>query len=289
MPFLHRLLLAGLCLTGSGVATGQEILTWMDVDHAPLTIVSGPQAGKGFLQLARRDIERLLPEFQHAVVYSNAARIEKDMQDGKNVCTVVMLRTPRREQFMAYSRSFLRTLPNGIITLQSLIPRFAAYREASGLVSLRRVASESLLRLGRAHGRSFGTALDQALEPLLARHDDYVIERSAGDNEGLNEMLQLGRIDYFLSASADEEYLARTQHNHSPTVYLPLQENHDLLDTTFACPRTPWGIKLVERINRQFESKALLQKFQRYYESWLDPDSLKLYRNWLKQAALPGQ
>ena len=148
-----------------------------------------------------------------------------------------------------------------------------------------RVAATSPLRLGHPRGRSFGAALDRALEPLYSSHD----ERSTGDIESLSQMLQMGRIDYFRSSSPEEEYLARTQPKHQTTIHLPLEESHDLLSHEVACARTAWGAKIVERVNHQFELKELRQKFQGYYEGWLGPEELKLYRVWLSQTAQPGQ
>lgn len=292
-----RVLLPVICLLGASHMQAAEPaalpdLLWPGVDFKPFIILTGPQAGEGYLDKAQLLFQQLLPGYRHLRVYGNSSRQEQEMQaglrEGRRVCSVALFRTPKREEFAVFSRPYLRVLPNGIITLQRLLPRFAPYRDQAGSLQLAQILAQSELRLGIARSRVYGGAVDQLLAPLAAEPHPAIVWRAAADiGEGLYGMLQRGRIDFTLGFAVEEQYLRMQQVGQEPTVFLPLAESAGLLEARFSCARTPWGERTVAQINQQLENPQLGEQLQQIYEAWLSPESLQLYRAKLAASQQP--
>ena len=53
-----------------------------------------------------------------------------------------------------------------------------------------------------------------------------------------------------------------------------------------ACSKTPWGKKLIEKINRILLEQRPTAQYRAAYERWLDKSSLKNYRDLYKNVFL---
>jgi uncharacterized protein (TIGR02285 family) len=295
-----RLLLCVMLLLGLPPARATEPavqpeVLWLGVDFKPLIIKDGPQAGEGFLDKTLLLFQQLLPGYRHLSTLSNTSRREQEMlaalREGRRVCSVALLRTPKREAFAVFSRPYLSFLPNGIITLQRLAPSFAPYRDGAGDLQLARILADSQLRLGVSRDRIYGGAVDALLAPLATSESNpAVVWRAAADiGEGLYGMLQRGRIDFTLGYSVEEQYLERQVPGQEPTVFLPLAENASVLEASLSCARTPWGEQAVAHVDSLLADPALRDQFQAFYEEWLNPESLQLYRAKLATHKADGQ
>lgn len=143
-----------------------------------------------------------------------------------------------------------------------------------------RILADGQLRLGVTRGRIYGGAVDKLLAPLdTSEANPAVVWRAAADiGEGLYGMLQRERIDFTLGYAVEEQYLARQVPGQEPTVFLPLAENTAVLEVSFSCARTPWGKQTVTQLDSRLADPALRAQFQAFYEDWLTPESLQLYR-----------
>lgn len=285
-----RLLLSAVLLCGQPLPlfaepAAEPDVFWLVSDFKPFMILHGPQTGEGYLDRSQSLFQQLLPGYQHRAVQGNASRREQIMQTGlhgkRQVCSATLFLTPKREGFAVFSRPYLRVLPSGIITLQRLLPRFAAYRDGAGDLQLARIIADRTLRMGVTRSRAYGGVVDKLLEPLAATESDpSVVWRAGEDNsEGLYGMLQRGRIDFTLGFAVEELYLHKRKPDQEPTVFLPVAENTELLDARFSCARTPWGANTVAQVDALLADPALRARFQAFYEAWLGPESLQLYRS----------
>lgn len=284
-----RLLLCAVLLCGQSLPVFAEPpaeaeVFWLVSDFKPFMILHGPQTGEGYLDRSQLLLQHLLPGYQHRAVQGNASRREQIMQVGlhgkRQVCSATLFLTPKREGFAVFSRPYLRVLPSGIITLKRLVPRFAAYRNAAGDLQLARIIAERTLRMGVTRSRAYGGKVDTLLEPLAAVESSAnLVWRAGEDNsEGLYGMLQRGRIDFTLGFAVEELYLHKRKPDQEATVFLPVAENTELLSARFSCARTPWGASTVAQVDALLADPALRARFQQFYEDWLGPESLQLYR-----------
>lgn len=285
---VRLLLLVALLLGQAPLLAGEPVaeqdLLWLASDFKPFMILDGPQAGEGYLDKAQKVFQQLLPGYRHRSVQGNASRREQIMQAGlrgnRQICSVTLFRTPRREGFALFSRPYLYVLPSGLITLSDLAARFAPYRDAKGDLQLTQILASRQFRLGVTPKRIYGGVIDKLLEPFAAPGvEPTVIWRAGEDNsEGLYSMLQHGRIDYTPGFAVEEQYLYRQRAGQAATVFLPLAGNTELLEARFSCARTPWGGRIVAQVDGLLADPALRAQFQQFYEQWLSPQSLQLYR-----------
>lgn len=292
---LSAVLLCGQVLPLNAEPAAEPDVFWLVSDFKPFMILHGPQTGEGYLDRSQLLLQQLLPAYQHRSVQGNASRREQIMQAGlhgkRQVCSATLFQTPKREGFAVFSRPYLRVLPSGIITLQRLVPRFAPYRDETGDLQLTRIIADRTLRMGVTRSRVYGGAIDKQLEPLAATESaGNVVWRAGEDNsEGLYGMLQRGRIDFTLGFAVEALYLHKRQAAQQPTVFLPVAENTGLLEVRFSCARTPWGERTVAQVDALLADPGLRTRFQTFYEDWLGPESLQLYRAKLATHKADGQ
>lgn len=271
-------------LSGRGVAEVNNEITWLAIDFAPIFIKEGPEAGRGYADLATAYVAPLLfPGYKQTTLYGLPYRLDAEMQKGGQTCSMAMLQTPRRMPFTVFSQPYERILPNGIITLKSNVPRFQNMRSPGGMVSLSKVLANRMLRGAVSQGRVYGPGIDAVLGPVVKapRQENVLAVAGSKLGENLYEMLQKGRVDYVLGYAVEEQYFYKFQPLAQESVYLPVEEASTLIEPMFSCPRTPWGEQKVREMNKLLESKKVRKDLQAIYEKWLSPDQRKLYREWL--------
>lgn len=256
--------------------------TWLVVDLPPFSIVKGPQAHSGYVDQVITLLQPQFAGYRHTIVYGNSSRIEQEMRRGRNTCTVSMLRTPEREQYMVFSKPFLRIMPNGIITLRSQIARITNGHDNAAPLALTDLMADKRLTLGLAQGRVYGARLDREIEAAIQQGSGHIqILSGSNVNEGLYRLLQRKAIDYMIGYPEEEQYLSQHYTNPQPTAYLAISENVSLIDHYFGCAKTPWGRQRVEQMDRLLESIELHQRLQDLYLTHLGQEAGKLYRSWL--------
>jgi uncharacterized protein (TIGR02285 family) len=282
--FLFIVLLLALCSGTSKAGDEGKEMEWLASDLSPLAIKDGPQAGRGYFD---RIMALLLPAFagyKHSVTYANSFRRERQMHTGDHICTVSMLYSQEREQYMVFSKPYGTILPNGIILLKAKQTRFKPYLQSSGTIQLSSLIGDTSLKVGLSQGRYYGGPLDRLLHtkdesnPLT----NVSVLNGNDSNVELYKLLQRGVIDYVVGYPIEKHYFAQRQSNAAAMVYLPIAEEPALIGRHFACRRTPWGMQRVEEVNRVLESKTLRQQLQESYEDQLDPEDIKLYRSRLE-------
>lgn len=273
---------------GRAWAAEPKEMTWLTIDFAPVSIKDGPEAGTGYTDLSTTYLAPLLfPGYKQKTLYGPPLRLDAEMQKGENSCSLIMLQTPRRMPFMIFSQPYERILPNGIITLKSNLSRLEGMRSPGGAVSLARLVANRTLRGGVAQGRVYGPGIDAVLGPVVKPPAPNIMSVAGTKlGEGLYEMLQRDRVDYFIGYAVEEHYFFHHRPLARESAYMPVEEANALVAPSFSCARTAWGEQKVQEMNRLLESKNVRQKLQEIYEKHLSPDQLKLYREWLTRKLL---
>ncbi|WP_459874027.1 hypothetical protein, partial [Endothiovibrio diazotrophicus] len=95
---LPRVLLL-LLFTGPGAAaSGAERIDWLRFDYPPMYIVSGPQAGAGYMDNILQLLIDHLPEYEHAVRVANLSRILSELRQGNDVCIASLFVNEERQR-----------------------------------------------------------------------------------------------------------------------------------------------------------------------------------------------
>lgn len=264
-------LVTALAIAAPAPAAAEDML-WLDIEFPPFYIHQGPYEGNG---IGDRIIDLLienLPDLEHQRRTASPARIAKELADGNPACSVAFIRTPEREATMVFSTADLFLPPNGITVRRADLERFGGGQP----VSFAKLLADPTLRLGAAEGRSYGAPIDRLLDPARGPH----VYRRLGEDiyRSLVQMLVRGRLDYVLGYPYEARYVAEELGIADQIVSVPLVENEGYTLAHVVCPRTPWGHKMIARIDRILARERTTDRYRDFVERWLDPAYLPDYR-----------
>ncbi len=261
-----------------------DTLTWMEADAPPFFIQSGPEKGQGYEDIVTAIIQENLPEYTHHRITATISRHYRDFKNGEKVCNVGLYRTPERERFLYFSIPSFFTLPTVIIIRKE---RFADFGN-SKTVRLEEVLQNTDLLIGRALNRSYGRYVDEILDRHRGAKNIFVYE---GEQLSLNffKMLELDRLDGVIGLPEEAMYLAEKLGIRDQVMTLTIEENQRGMDSWLSyvgCSRTPWGRKVIDRINEVLLRERPTERYRAAYERWLDPSSLENYRKLYREVFL---
>jgi len=176
------------------LSKASETIVWYSLNFSPAFIVEGPYQNQGYLDLVQKEIVKALPTYHHVYKQGNFARIIKEMQTDDNVCSVSLLKTPEREQFIEYSIAHSLILANNLTVKKTSVEKLIPYLTSNNTVDLDSLLGSRTFVLGLAKGRKYGAEL----EAILNKHRDsgFIYQRASGDQtKGLIRMLLSDRRD----------------------------------------------------------------------------------------------
>lgn len=221
-------------------------VTWLTTHWPPFMVldeesrgISGGQYGRQLLML-----QESLPEYVHGNLEMTWSRFWYVVKKGERVCNCMAFKTPERELYTAYSIPISIVLPNRVVMRHETIIRLGSPPSISlvGLMQDRRLKGVLI------KSRSYSPGIDDMLETYEKESN---IIREVLDEQTAIKMLALNRMDYILeypfAVTRTLEHLPEFQ---GKLGFLPIKEIAPFYFVYVACPKTPWGERLVGRINR---------------------------------------
>ncbi|GAA5165486.1 TIGR02285 family protein [Viridibacterium curvum] len=232
-------------------AAEDGIATWCRFDLPPLFIASGPDEGKGTVDLTASFIMRYLPQYEHRTQASNIRRFEAQMRSGDQAVCAGMQKNTDRQAFMLFSEPLHAIGPPQIVAPRRHLAALSTFRGVDGSIQLPNLLTDHTLRLGLSSGRSYGRDIDN----MLAQHKGQpnIVERSAAQrmSEGLLQMMALDRIHYtILFGSERDAFMDQPDVAQADLVSLPISGQPRYITVHVVAPRTPWGERFIERVNQ---------------------------------------
>jgi len=255
----------------------RDSVTWMEADAPPFFIHEGQHKGQGYEDIITKILMENLPEYNHDRMTANLSRHYYTFKKGEKVCNVGMYKTPEREQFLYFSIPSFFTLPTVLIIRKERFTDFGG----SKTVRLQSLLASGKIVLGTAKNRSYGTYVDKILDANKKQGNIFVFE-SEELSRNFFQMLKLGRVDALISLPEEAVYQAEQLGMKDEIMTLTIEENQVGYDSWFgyvACSKTPWGKKLIEKINRILVEQRPTEQYRAAYERWLDKSSLETYRS----------
>lgn len=257
------------------VGAGDNIIYWGKPSFAPMYITSGEDRNLGFGDIIVRELEKLLPQYQHEETRANYIRLMSEINRGNNTC-VILHKTPEREQFAYYSNVLLLSPSYQLYSsasAQNKFQHFSGWRE--GQVSFNDLlANSEQLRMAKTPGHSYGQARDE----IIRRHQKNlkIIKGYAGQ-KSLIKMLLAERVDLILEFPwVVNHHLKKFKIKPSQLKKVTLTDVPAYEPAYIACPKTPWGKKLVTALN-SIEPPIHIQ-LGAYIEDWLEPVEMEEFR-----------
>lgn len=268
---------AAFVWTPFAMANSSDEITWYKPEFPPLSIVNGPFAGKGYSDQIEAYLIEQLSTYKHKMLVAPFKRTLRDMKKGLNACSVTLLKTPAREQFIAFTKPARLLLPNSIIIRSNDTNRFKTMISNDGKISAAQVMQDQHIRFGYSNGRSYTKPLDNLLSQYNGAPN--LIERLGKEGpKGLLSMLSKGHIDAMFAQPVEAQYHGRLMGVGEMIAVIPITETKDFTVGYIGCSKTPWGEDVIKQINNVLNDAVKNPTFRAFYEDFLDQESIIRYR-----------
>lgn len=284
MVAMKTSLMIVLLMLAPCVAAAEETIVWFHSDFPPISIVYGPDKGRGAADQWEHYLIDQLGEFKHETMVANTARVFEEMKRRGNACNPAYIKTPEREQHFLFSAPIADLLPNGFITLQSRRPELEPFLNEKGELKLGELVAARRFRIGVANGRSFGVNIDRALREGNA--PESVVPFAAHDifSSGLVQVANQHGLDAVIGYAIELHYVVkRLKRDVSQFLFIPIAEDTTPILSHIACSKSPLGEKVIARINEVIRSGAA-ELAAMAYRSWLPPNTQDYYDKLRKSA-----
>ncbi len=265
-----------MAVTTQVLANDPKTIRWALNDFIPFYLKDGPHKGQGISDKLTAFFQKHLPDYSHTQEQMNFPRFYALAKRGDLVCNPLLLKTPEREKFLAYSSRFKPAYAHVLVSSHTV-----NYPEAG--LSFERFLKEDGHNLIVQTKRSYGPVLDKVI--AKAKKDGQVQTQNFPTKQ-LFIMLENGRIDHFLDIENSVTYY-RAIHKGAGTFYnIPLRE--DRLDRFgyATCSKTDEGQEVIALLNKVLSEKAGSEEFRAIVESWMAPENLKRFREFYEKEIL---
>lgn len=250
-----------------------ETIQWRVIDWPPVYILDGPLKGKGTGDELITLISKHLSEYSHERVIMSNARFDAQIQKGHKILNVTGLPAPH----------LINSIPTSIILPPHIIIRKDRIDEANPpkCFSLDDILSESGLIGGITKGR-YGPGLNAVVNPH--QHHPW-IHQSPNYIDHIR-MLYAGRIDYTIEYPSIVRYFEMTHEKMQVTTAVPiceLSKSRPYVTGHVLCPKTDWGEKMVERINRIIKEERKTKTYRSMLLRWASEENLPRYNGYLDE------
>lgn len=274
-----RCLLFVLCLSSSYVFCSETVY-WQTYHRPPATILHGEFKKQGFVDRSLQLVTQQLPQYRHVQYTSTLARAIQDMKQGKPVCHPALYQTKERESHLTFS------IPSIITPTIQLVatPDFIEANELSPPVDLKPLIDGDRFSFALVAGRSYGEEIDAMLDSRSHQYSQLLMPVSGMDQ--VFSLVQKKRVDLTIAYPFEFNfYLKAEAPGSEPLRMLPFANTKQpFVLGSFACPKNPWGRKVIEQINRALErvrgTSEYLQAMTQWWPKQAEtPEFIAFYRN----------
>lgn len=253
-------------------------ITWISWDDPPIFIFNEPFKGEGLLDGVEKELKKVLIDYSHDSITATVPRVLKEAEAKSPICNAGWLNTPEWNKLFYFSKPVSIIPTNGVLIKER---RLLEVKKMKGPYSLQRFLDNKpfwVLGIGRLYG--------EGIDDVLIRNDYHNNKKimTVSSSYLVHRMLNLDRVQYTLGYPFEAQYyneLFKTTTD--KVVHLPLTDNAPFVEVVVACPRTPWGAKVIADVNKVLHNKSRLELFAQYVKRWLSPDDQKrLMIEWKK-------
>lgn len=268
--FLQLMLVLVSLIGVPRTSMAKDTLIWLVRDLPPLTIISGPQKGRGAIDRLMPLLIARMPEYEHQLLQVNRARGMQMLNEPSFTCDPTLLWTEERAKTIIFSIPTYGVISNGIVIRREDASRFTPFIEA-GQVDLVAMLASHTIKLGLVAERSYGLVIDKMVQNASAPD---VSEHYGNDAIGsLLQMERLGRLQALISYWPEARYQALHQGiDPEELTFYPVKGTAKYQFAHIGCSDTEQGREAMKIINR--EMRVLREsRLIDFYAEWLDPQS----------------
>lgn len=247
MPLYTRLLLTLLLLPLSTAASEGERqpIDWVlwPIPSAVIVVDGEPVDGTAVrgLQLLMDE----LPQFKANFRLGNRLRQQRDMQQGRQFCSMPLLPREDSDQYGLFIPYMVST-PVQAVVRRSDLPKLPLQ---DGNLSLTRLLAETSMQIGASAHRTYPPQIRELIDQA---HAMQRAQRIAGSPSGENllRMVSHGRIDLTFEFSSVTQAFTRHTMLPEPLYSLPVAEHRELVITGIYCTRSAWGERVIAELEQ---------------------------------------
>ncbi|MCC2616566.1 hypothetical protein LJ739_09965 [Aestuariibacter halophilus] len=243
----------------TAVVQAQPSVLWLSSKFPPCHMPGAPDK-QGYCDKAQALIQQRLPEYTHRQQYASLQRIQQLMKTDEQFCTLTLLHSPERANYMHFSRPILGIIANGFIA-RADDPRLPGIMLDEQRVSLSDALQQNWL-IGVNKKRVYGAHIDG----LLAANSDGVVGID-GERQSI-PLLLAKRFDGTIGSAAE---LGWHMHNNGQSQRLRfflIDQSAALLHPAVSCRNSVLGREIIQRLNERITAQDQAA-FVRFYVDWL--------------------
>lgn len=188
-------------LSFSLIAEQKETIIWVKIDAPPYFICNGDYKGMGIGDNIIKILIKNLPEYNHETAENiPVSRMEKMIEQGKNICFVLFFKNKSREKIMLFSKATSINPSYKIITTKEKYEKFVL----GEIVNLEMLLKNQKIKFGISD-RAYG----MVLEPIISKYkNNKNIYMRTGINifTRLFDMLENRRVDFIIALPYEFKY-----------------------------------------------------------------------------------
>lgn len=256
----------------------KDVIHWVVNDFPPFLQLNSEkmevdiQKARGPLAEMYQDLAQYLPQYQHHFLRIPFARAEKIFTEKKQYCTLLLQETKERAQHLIFGEEVARTLPAGLVVLETSSLRLKNFMNAEEEVDLAKALSAGF-RVGFVQGRAYSPQTDELIVSTPSSFK-LVTDRAAGS---LFVMLNAGRLDGVLAYSPEKNAFENDHPDAHKTVFYKLKQAPELISLKASCEKSPWGEATLKNIAKIVKERRFKKRAHQYLVSILPAQQRKLY------------
>ncbi|MBT0586227.1 TIGR02285 family protein [Alteromonas oceanisediminis] len=258
----------------SNVLSQGNTIRWQTFHVPPLYMKTGELKGQGFIDALLAMIIAELPEYEHLQPLTTQARAMYDIRLGKQACHPALFKTAERETYAVFSHPAFFTPANRLILTEAAQQEYQLKPPVSVDALLQHDISLALI-----NGRSYGK-LDSVLAKVPVRS---VLLMTVERNDKLFELIIKRRVDASVAYPFELNLFNLLHSPSEQLVALPIAGIPEYAIGHVACPDTPWGQQVIERVNAALHRLVAQPEYQRAMTTWWSeergkPSFISFYR-----------
>lgn len=260
-------------------------ITWFVVNSPPMQYFEdGEYKGYG-IEAIRFIAEELTKQYgyTHKMIEMNYHRMHYEFENKKNACVLGFFKNPMRDKIVYWG------IPDILCVSEVLFTRDEIFRKLGKpkMISLDKLLRMNAGILGLAGGRNYIPSIRGVLD-RYKQHE--VIEVYAqGNMNRLFDMLFAKRIDFVIEWPPEGRYLIEKSKEKADIKTIIIKESQEMSYTYYACTKTEWGKKVIERINPILRKIRPTEVYRQSYEKYLEPDLIPMFRKYYDEVFLKAE
>lgn len=217
-------------------------IIWGIAHYPPRFVIEAPGKFGGQAGLQHSILEASLPQYEHEYKTLTYAEFTDYLLNKKNVCTSMILKTPQREQFAAFSIPWHIDLPIAVSITKEAWQRIGKPEQ----IKFSELLADTRIKGGVEKQRSYGILDDQINNSVINKN----LERYELIASQILPLLQTGGIDYTIEYPYLAEYYLRSISAQKDIVSVPIVDGFEYVFGYIACTNNPWGRRLITQLNK---------------------------------------